>query len=384
MNLADIDVLRLATVINNSLCCFIACIFLLLLRGQFTQHKRMAANWFIIYCFLFGIAYASTLSREWIDIRIVVMINNFAYQTNTYLMLLGVLFWYERKACCFVRLCAVVHVSLFTTFMYWMVLKHPNQFHVRVYVAGVSLAVVFGYAAYVAYKNRIPGKLADKVLTYGLLSSSVMSLLPSLCFFISEKPIYFVGGVIVAQNVVTFIQLASILSLLLFDKIELHYKQAIHDKLTGLYNRHYFEERAKDVLSQNLGPYYIAVIDIDHFKPINDQYGHLQGDIVLEEVAQLLDLTFQNDLVARFGGEEFAILFHQQSCSRVYAKLSQFRSEVAAHQIPIEGDIVQITVSLGVAELKSNHFEQLACSFAKADEALYEAKSRGRNQLVCL
>ena len=382
--MSDITVLYTANIINNTLCCLIACVFLLLIRGQFSKHKRVAANWFITYCLLFGIAYASCLARDWIDRRLVVVVNDFSYQTITYLMLFGVLFWYERKISKVLTATAAIHILCYTGFMYWLVVNVATSFHTRVYTTGVSLAAVFAFAAYVSFKNRSPQKLGDRVLCIALLCSALLSLVPSIFTLASNRDIFFVAGVIIAQNVFTFIQLASILSLLLFDKIELHYKQAIHDKLTGLYNRHYFEERAKEVLSQNLSPYYIAVIDIDHFKPINDQYGHLQGDIVLEEVAQLLDLTFQNDLVARFGGEEFAILFHQQSRSRVYAKLSQFRSEVAAHQIPIDGDIVQITVSLGVAELKSNHFEQLACSFAKADEALYEAKSRGRNQLVCL
>lgn len=380
MNAADIDILRLATIINNLICCFIALLFLFMARNQLTLNKKRAANWFMLYSLFFGAGYAISLARGWFDIRFIVLANNFTYQSVTYLMLFGVIQWYQRRLTSSVQIFAAVHIVAYTALMYWLVLYVPDSFALRVNIAAVSLSFGFLFATYIAIQHRTRGKIGDMLLIAGLFFSAAASFVPAICYDLSQRMIFFISGIVVAQNVVTFVQLGAILSLLFFDEIEWHYQRAIRDKLTGLYNRRFFEDKSALLFEREQGPYFIAIIDIDHFKPVNDVYGHLQGDKILEELSFLLQSAFDNDLVARFGGEEFAILFCRQSRDKVFAKLSHFRKSVAKHEFMLDNISLQITVSIGVSQLEGAH--DLTRCFGLADEALYQAKAEGRNQLV--
>lgn len=380
MNAADIDILRLATIINNLICCFIAFMFLFMARNQLTLNKKRAANWFMLYSLFFGAGYAVSLARGWFDIRVIVLANNFIYQSITYLMLFGVMQWYQRRLTCCVQVFAALHILGYTALMYWLVQYVPDSFSLRANIAAFSLSFGFLFATYIAIQYRTRGKIGDVLLISGLFFSAVVSFVPAISYDLSQRMIFYISGIVVAQNVATFVQLGAILSLLFFDEIEWHYQRAIRDKLTGLYNRRFFEDKSSLLFERERGPYFIAIIDIDHFKPVNDVYGHLQGDRVLEGLAELLTTHFEQDLVARFGGEEFAILFCRQRREKVFDKLSHFRKSVAEHDFVLNEISIQITVSIGVSELEGAH-DMTKC-FGLADEALYQAKAEGRNQLV--
>lgn len=151
------------------------------------------------------------------------------------------------------------------------------------------------------------------------------------------------------------------------------------DELTGLLNRRAFIARATTLIKQGLRhqmAYSFFMIDIDHFKYINDQHGHNVGDEVLHKVAQLLaNNSRENDILARIGGEEFAIItLNSQSDSPV-----KFAEKLLAI---IEAEKVQgidVTVSIGLAVSAKACFEQL---YKGADILLYDAKHQGRNRLV--
>jgi diguanylate cyclase (GGDEF)-like protein len=124
--------------------------------------------------------------------------------------------------------------------------------------------------------------------------------------------------------------------------------------------------------------YWLAVLDIDHFKRVNDNFGHLIGDEVLLLLAQLMRSSFRfQDQLYRFGGEEFVVLMRCAGHGEAVAALQRFRLQVAAHVFPQVGTI---TVSAGLAPLFGN--DSPATVFGLADKALYYAKSHGRNQ-VC-
>ncbi|MGO1296129.1 MAG: GGDEF domain-containing protein [Vibrio sp.] len=175
-------------------------------------------------------------------------------------------------------------------------------------------------------------------------------------------------------------QLIAIIARFFFHEIEWHHERSIRDKLTGLYNRRHFEEQAKSFLKNNNAHCYLAVLDIDHFKPINDKYGHLNGDVVLETIAELLLTFFSKDVVARYGGEEFVILLREQSESDVKKKLTKFRQTIARYPFTVADDTVTVTVSIGLSKLDRE--SDLMTSFSRADKALYNAKFSGRNQMV--
>jgi len=164
--------------------------------------------------------------------------------------------------------------------------------------------------------------------------------------------------------------------------------EALLDPLTGLKNRRAFERAVAQLVLEGPGGLAgaaLLLIDIDHFKQVNDTHGHLLGDKVLRAVAQVLQSNIKGrDIVARIGGEEFGVLLLQATPEGALAVADQIRSAIAHGQIrtPTAGQLVgAVTVSAGVAIAAAA--ETLEALLERADSALYEAKRTGRNR-VCV
>lgn len=164
------------------------------------------------------------------------------------------------------------------------------------------------------------------------------------------------------------------------------------DSLTGLYNCHYWESRVTDLLAiakRNPQPLSLILLDVDHFKAINDTHGHLAGDQVLQQMARLLRLNLrESELLGRYGGEEFALVLPNTGEEAAYATAERLRRLVQLASFRIGnvdadkgGAGLQFTVSLGVAAYHEV-FEDYSDWFRAADDALYAAKAQGRNKTV--
>jgi len=170
------------------------------------------------------------------------------------------------------------------------------------------------------------------------------------------------------------------------DKISVYSDIANVDGLTGLYNHRYFQEAlSKEVArAQRLGyPVSLMMIDIDHFKQYNDNFGHPQGDIALKEIAGVLRRNIRSyDLAARYGGEEMVIVLPQVSPHRILPLVERIRTNIA--ELPFRGatdtHAVQLTISVGVAGLPANAKSKSEL-IKRADQALYLAKEEGRNRV---
>ncbi|PNV82047.1 MAG: diguanylate cyclase response regulator [Sulfurimonas sp.] len=156
------------------------------------------------------------------------------------------------------------------------------------------------------------------------------------------------------------------------------------DFLTGLYNRRYFFANAskyfEDAMS-NSEPFAIAMIDIDHFKKINDTYGHDTGDKAIVDLADILRSSVSSDdIVARFNGEEFCVLLKNVSTQKALKILEKIKENVGRHvTLSEKNEEIKFSVSIGVA---TTHDEDLNASVNEADMMLYNAKQNGRNQIV--
>lgn len=155
------------------------------------------------------------------------------------------------------------------------------------------------------------------------------------------------------------------------------------DDLTGLPNRRFMQEQLAQQIAdaeRNGTLFSIALVDIDRFKAINDRYGHAVGDEVLVRVAASLKLAIrESDVCARWGGEEFLMLF--PGCSLVDAEKLSERIRASVASVPIRATPAEgISVSIGVAEYVRG--ESLDTALRRADEALYRAKEAGRNRVV--
>ncbi len=175
------------------------------------------------------------------------------------------------------------------------------------------------------------------------------------------------------------------------EKLEVQTKQlagylseARTDGLTGLANRKAFDQKLDESFAKwqaSKKPFSLAIIDIDHFKKINDTYGHPAGDAVLREMSNSLrEVNNEAIIVARYGGEEFAIIFEGESASAATI-IEKLRLTIAGKPILTDGQTISITISAGVARIMSD--ERIGKLVRRADEALYSAKTGGRNR-VCV
>ena len=173
---------------------------------------------------------------------------------------------------------------------------------------------------------------------------------------------------------------------------------AVYDSLTGLRNSRSikeevihickrFERKASSVAS-------IALCDIDHFKKVNDTYGHIQGDLILNEVGKILSDSMRKhfDLAGRYGGEEFLLIFDETNSMETFKVIERIRKKIAANHFsksdasgrPVEGEFLSVTMSFGIAEKSDesgtgNYLEWIS----RADRALYQSKHDGRNRTTC-
>ncbi|MGY1881924.1 diguanylate cyclase [Pseudomonas reactans] len=167
------------------------------------------------------------------------------------------------------------------------------------------------------------------------------------------------------------------------EHLEVQRQKALIDPLTGLPNRAAWSER----LDQEVNTWHqcgnnlsLAMLDLDHFKRINDGYGHLAGDKVLKIIANVLRKRLRStDFIARFGGEEFVLLMPNSSLADALAAGEVLRAAIEACPFHFKGEPVTITVSMGVAQFQPGERSDLALK--RADEALYRAKAAGRNQV---
>ncbi len=154
------------------------------------------------------------------------------------------------------------------------------------------------------------------------------------------------------------------------------------DELTNLHNRKYlntFQQNIKSTI-KNKGDFIIAFLDIDYFKKVNDTYGHVVGDIILKEFAILLrSLSEAEDIVCRYGGEEFLIIVYNTSLEKAIEKFNNIRAEVANKKINFENYTINITVSIGIDMGTTG--DSIEVVISNADKALYKAKENGRNRI---
>jgi diguanylate cyclase (GGDEF)-like protein len=164
------------------------------------------------------------------------------------------------------------------------------------------------------------------------------------------------------------------------------YQLATHDALTELYNRRHFTELAdKEIVRamRHLRPLSLCIIDVDLFKPVNDRYGHNSGDEVLRQIGALVRKHARSDdLPARIGGEEFALLLSECRIDAARALAERLREAVAAATFAPGGEPQRITISIGIAALGPDRDDRSSL-MAAADAALYRAKREGRNR-VCV
>ncbi len=161
---------------------------------------------------------------------------------------------------------------------------------------------------------------------------------------------------------------------------------AIHDSLTQLYTRGYFLERLKEECKRSLrmaSEFSLLMVDIDHFKNYNDQYGHTAGDIVLQKISSCILNTLKNinSIASRLGGEEFCIILDNIDKKKAVNIANEIRENIQKEELVLRRHETHVTVSIGVANFPADAIEEHELML-KADKSMYEAKQKGRNKVV--
>lgn len=183
---------------------------------------------------------------------------------------------------------------------------------------------------------------------------------------------------------INFTELLSNPRIIEADKYQDLVTKTITDKLTGLFNRRYFDEAYENQVGRALkyqDCFTVLFLDIDNFKMINDQYGHYAGDCVLQEIAEVIDdVKRDNDTAARYGGEEFVLLLTHTDKDKSLIFAERLRQRVASHSFTLNGETVQVTLSGGIASYPENS-QDPQLLLPMADKAMYLAKGAGKNRI---
>ena len=231
----------------------------------------------------------------------------------------------------------------------------------KYFLVGHTLFVIFNALAVLFYKGLIePGYLASHGTGLGIMLEALM-----LAFIISHR--------------------IKILEDIRASQEELK-EQASTDPLTRLHNRRYFSTEAEFLLAlcrEQKRPMAVMIADIDHFKRVNDTWGHPVGDRVIVRIAQTLKSCCRSrDLLARFGGEEFVILLPDADLQQAALCAERIRATVATTAFQMgDGDAAHLSLSIGVALVDVEH-DSIQSALDRADQALYTAKQDGRNRVA--
>lgn len=376
----DLSFLEIANVINNIACSAIAALFLYMLRSKLAEHKLDTATWFVLLFLAYGLAYTASSLRFILPMGFAIFVNNSLYQLGGYFMLFAVLRWYQKPITNGLYLVMIGHSLLFPLLLYVLFRVDPDAMGLRIMIASLSLSSVYLVSAFIAAKNGQRGRPEQTLLAAVLAIMMVMLYVPLVAYQTLPLMAVFRASTIVIQNLFFFIILGTMLMLFLFEEIEWHRLRSIRDELTGSFNRRYFKEQVQRQLNQSDTPYVVALVDIDHFKQINDSYGHDMGDAVITFVVRKLEsLNLTDCLVARYGGEEFAVFAREADAERVKEVLNDV-CDAISQGFCIENQSLKVSVSIG-AVLFDTPFDY-GEALRKADSAMYQAKEQGRNRVM--
>lgn len=163
------------------------------------------------------------------------------------------------------------------------------------------------------------------------------------------------------------------------EQIDVIRKTANTDYLTGLPNRRHFFNQVEASLKRGLDSMALALMDLDHFKVVNDNYGHDAGDMVLKETAKLLTKHFGDYKISRFGGEEFCVFLPSTDIEQANDLMNNFRHAIANKVFKHKGKVIKCTISIGLTNVVKRNVESM---LSAADKHLYAAKAQGRNCVV--
>lgn len=269
-------------------------------------------------------------------------------------------------------------------------------FWIDIYMMITTLCLGYSYGFHLYSMSLIPIAFCTEYMSYKLKSKGIHPLnisiviavtyLFSTGYSIVHGPFYRVGGI--APNLFLFVNAVAVFGFLIFytrlllkmviGSEEKLVQMAHRDRLTGLYNRHYMLDRLTALTKDADTGIWAAMVDIDDFKKINDNYGHNCGDYVLIRMSEILNEICKECSVSRWGGEEFLII--SDKVSQDVGLLEKLRQEVERNLFVYEGTQVKVTITVGAAKYRAG--QSIDEWIHIADSRLYYGKKSGKNKVV--
>ena len=262
-------------------------------------------------------------------------------------------------------------------------------------VTTICLGYKFGFHLYclsmipiIFYTEYMAEKLGKKKIN-AIAASGIIAL----CYLLSTGYTAFKGAIYEADNILTgmfwIINSVIVLAFLVFysrlmlnmvgDYEQQLKKAALVDRLTGLYNRHYMVNELETAVLEE-SPKFLAMVDIDDFKKINDRYGHNAGDFVLVNVSRIMKEMCSDSRLSRWGGEEFLILSQGGLDERTIAFIENLRRKIESEDFFFENEHIKVTITAGMAEYDKKY--SIDEWVSTADDRLYYGKRNGKNKVI--
>ena len=289
-----------------------------------------------------------------------------------------------------------------------------NKFRLmnKLLIPTLTILILSSMAMINALDQAKPGNVSSVFIANLIIFSSIIMLRAPLNLAVYSIPfLAYLSGLVIFQNDINLLVTNIINGLIFFlaiiiistgiynsnyEKIaqniilreintKLNYISS-HDSLTKLLNRRSFSNHVSEkmrIVGKTKKIATLILIDVDHFKHVNDKFGHSVGDMVLKEVSNIIIKHIKTtDLATRWGGEEFLIFLFESSINEAYVLAENIRQEIQNKVIVTDKFQIQITASFGISLLKDNFSKSFDTSFKSADVALYKAKNQGRNRIV--
>ncbi|MBU2279276.1 MAG: GGDEF domain-containing protein [Gammaproteobacteria bacterium] len=318
---------------------------------------------------------------------------NFAYLCSIYLFYFGIRARYQQPMHRRFLVWPLLHLFILALLMLYFSLVE-NELYIRlpIFLASMCLPLLLSFSTIRQFE--LPSNLGDRILKFSVLLAllTLPTLYPLFSFIIQPDHSSQVLVTTLVSLTLETLCVGGLAISYIYDLIDKLRHDAHTDKLTGAKNRRYFFRFAPPLLQQmhlEKKPVCLVMIDIDHFKQINDQYGHQMGDLVLQHFAGIIIQQLKSaDLFARYGGEEFALLLPVCPISGAVQKINQLQSQLQSQPLQHKSASAEaeqqtlniaITASFGVTQIEPG--VDLDQAFKQADAALYQAKLAGRNRL---
>jgi len=357
-------------------------LFIWALPKQPELHQRKALRLFCWFFVCEWLAHALYAGRYLSEPVFSIVSCNLAYLAGSYLFYAGIRARFALPCPTGLQVAIIFHLLLFTGYMYWFSAIDPQVFYrLPVMLASLCVPILFSYSLIQSHgKPGNPGTQVLKICTLSALLSLPL-LYPAFSYLLQDQAY----GQLMVMTLLTLcletLCIGGVAISYIYDLIDKLRRDAYTDKLTQTKNRRYFFKVAA-YYQQRVSRgelIHLVLLDVDHFKAINDLYGHQTGDLVLCKVAALLNQQFAEDLVVRYGGEEFLLLVTQRPYLQLLTELQTFRRQLSLDCQSLVPQVV--TASFGVSVL-SGQENWLDRDIQRADQAMYQAKAQGRDQVV--